>query len=706
MKRSICLLRALSVCVTIAAAGASLPAGAQIVYSQTSLANSTGATTPGLFDQLGLLAGPSSQRKDFYEIFTNNTGQTIAIDKVTLYGQVNSPSTAVIVPVVAGVIDVFSVLVPDAAHPLATAAVPAGPAAGAGQIDVSFSPAVTMAPGSQLAFGVIAPLLSTVDATFYGTDTITDGLSSTSPQYWTGFYATSPSTGTFTAFAVGNHYLVIQAAPAQPFNWVAATTPASLSGRCCSGGATDAATGKVVIFGGMNGTCGGNQAYDDTWSWGGTAWTQESPPTSPPARASAGMAPNVTTGTVLLFGGLIPGVQPPPVFNDTWTWNEATGTWTQLFTAASPPARSLNPNAMVFDPSTQTVVIFGGQDGSGNALGDTWIWDGTTWTEQFPPVSPPARFNHGMAYDPNTGTVVLFGGHTAAGPAFDDTWTWDGTAKTWTQRFPFMSPPARENPSMTFDATTSSVVMFGGSAAPFGTVFYQDTWSWDGTWWAQLFPATVPSNRYAATMALDAISQSVLLFGGFSSGCQRDDTWLGTGVLPPMFTLTARVLAASGTVTGGGLSCTNNSGTCAGREVLGTPVTLTATPASGFSVASWSGCSPSSDLSTCVVQGTADTVVDVTFQAPPPPPPTTYSLIARVLAASGTVTGGGLSCTDNSGTCSALEAAGSSVTLKAQPKTGYSVKSWYGCKPSPTDINFCSVMVNSNTAVLISFGTP
>ena len=37
-------------------------------------------------------------------------------------------------------------------------------------------------------------------------------------------------------------------------------------------------------------------------------------------------------------------------------------------------------------PAQQTVV-----------LGDTWTWDGGAWTEERPPISPPARFAHGTA---------------------------------------------------------------------------------------------------------------------------------------------------------------------------------------------------------------------------------------------------------------------------------------------------------------------
>ena len=76
---------------------------------------------------------------------------------------------------------------------------------------------------------------------------------------------------------------------------------------------------------------------------------------------------------------------------------------------------------MAYDAATGTVVLFSTQ-------GRTWTWDGTTWTQQHPAASPPARAEAAMAYDAATGSAVLFGGYdlTLAGRVHDlsDTWTW------------------------------------------------------------------------------------------------------------------------------------------------------------------------------------------------------------------------------------------------------------------------------------------
>jgi hypothetical protein len=78
---------------------------------------------------------------------------------------------------------------------------------------------------------------------------------------------------------------------------------------------------------------------------------------------------------------------------------------------------------MTYDAATGNIVLFGGANPRGDPLGGTWVWDGSTWTEQSPATSPPARIDAAMAYDGATGNVVLFGGQFIS-QLFNDTWTW------------------------------------------------------------------------------------------------------------------------------------------------------------------------------------------------------------------------------------------------------------------------------------------
>ena len=139
------------------------------------------------------------------------------------------------------------------------------------------------------------------------------------------------------------------------------------------------------------------------------------------------------------------------------------------------------------------------------------------WTLQAPATSPPTTgiFDASMAYDPATRTDVLLG--ATNGPA--ETWTWDGT--TWTKQTPATTPPVREATSMAYDAATGTVVLFGGLIH--GTLL-RDTWTWNGTTWTQQTPATSPPALYFASMAYDAATRTIVMFGGWT-GHPLGDTW-------------------------------------------------------------------------------------------------------------------------------------------------------------------------------------
>ncbi|HVX21247.1 MAG TPA: fibronectin type III domain-containing protein [Acidimicrobiales bacterium] len=258
-------------------------------------------------------------------------------------------------------------------------------------------------------------------------------------------------------------------------------------------------------------------------------WTEQHPATSPPARTGASMAYDAATGTVVLFGGLDITENG---LGDTWTWD---GTdWTEQHPATSPPART--GAAMADDAAAGDLVLFGGAGttvGTYRLLGDTWTWDGTDWTEQHPATSPAARADASIADDAATGTVVLFGGAGTTGKlgSAGGTWTWDGT--DWTDQHPATSPDPRTAAPAAYDEATGSLVLFGGDNDDFEVV--GDTWAWDGTDWTEQDPKTVPPPRADATMVDDVATGQLVLFGGYGTATGRqgplDDTW--TYVVPP-----------------------------------------------------------------------------------------------------------------------------------------------------------------------------
>jgi uncharacterized protein (TIGR03437 family) len=341
--------------------------------------------------------------------------------------------------------------------------------------------------------------------------------------------------------------LFAAAADAQmPPNWTEQSPQTSPPVRTAFAMAYDSGHGKVVLFGGAGSTMV-DLNLGDTWVWDGSTWTQESPMTSPPAENSHAMAYDSLHGQVVLFGR-----------DGLWLWDGSN--WTQPSPKTSPGPRF--GCAMAYDSKRMQVVLFGGQDEITNQyLGDTWVWDGFNWSQISPANSPRPRAQHTLAYDSANQQVVLFGGtgnfqnHVAA----NDTWTWDGS--NWTEQFPTSIPPLRYAHAMVYDSAQSHSVMFGGFDEQLNS--YDDTWVWDGSNWTEELPQTSPPSRAYHSMAYDSAHGLAVLFGGenFLGGPNSmsqqyfSDTWTwGVPVVvpPPEPTINAVVDGAS--FAGGGVA--------------------------------------------------------------------------------------------------------------------------------------------------------
>jgi hypothetical protein len=254
------------------------------------------------------------------------------------------------------------------------------------------------------------------------------------------------------------------------------------------------------------------------------SWTQRSPLTSPSARQHHVMAYDSVRHVVVLFGGEGP-------LGDTWEWDG--NSWTQI-AVNGPSAR--DESAMVFDSARGVVVLFGGGDhNSPQASGETWEYPvGGTWVRRAnsagigATTGPSPRVRHAMVYDSIRGKTVLFGGLDASGPggsfvAQADTWEWDGAA--WALRAT-TGPAARTSHAMAFDIARSQTVLFGG----FGAVVYGDTWEWDGTAWTQK-ATTGPSARYDHAMAYAGGCPRTMLFAGYDSSGRVSDNWEWSGTV-------------------------------------------------------------------------------------------------------------------------------------------------------------------------------
>ncbi len=274
------------------------------------------------------------------------------------------------------------------------------------------------------------------------------------------------------------------------------------------GYAYDSEHHQGVIFGGDG--CGGT--CDNTFLWNGKYWKEIILNPKPSARRSIQMTYDAVRSEVILFGGW---TFPDNYFGDTWTFN---GTSWTLKNTPGPPTRA--NNALAYDKDKQKVVLFGGSLYQ-TIYGDTWEWDGTNW-RQVSNTGPPPRIFSRMVYDETRKKMVLFGGATRyPGTVLNDTWEWDGNI--WHQ-VATTGPSPRLYHQMVYDPIRKKVILYGGIDEAISKV-YDDTWEWDGSKWTRI-NVNSPGLRYAGAIFFDDINDYVVLSGGYENGVLKNDTWM------------------------------------------------------------------------------------------------------------------------------------------------------------------------------------
>ncbi|MCG3125369.1 MAG: hypothetical protein CHACPFDD_00187 [Phycisphaerae bacterium] len=290
--------------------------------------------------------------------------------------------------------------------------------------------------------------------------------------------------------------------------------------RSYAGLAYDGSDQLTILYGGAN----GNTLRSDVWTWDGVAWMQRSVSGGAGARRAMAMAYHAASDRTVVFGGVTAG----GINGETWLWGGTS--WSQTAIGETAPAPR-GFDAMVGDTGNGVCVLFGGWSGGFTYWGDTWVWDGTVWTDVTPGTSPPARAFHALAYDSRRSRVVLFGGLRISGSTttyYADTWEWNGAS--WTDVTPPTSPDPRGYHALAYDAYRGRVVLFGGFSFDHGS--FNDTWEWDGAAWTQQFPAAAPSLRQNHAIAYDAARRRSVLFGGQLNNTTYNDTWTLGGDSP------------------------------------------------------------------------------------------------------------------------------------------------------------------------------
>lgn len=283
---------------------------------------------------------------------------------------------------------------------------------------------------------------------------------------------------------------------------------------------------RLLVFGGLS----GSSRLNDTWSWDGATWVRlftGGEPNMPVPRFGAAIAFDPTANAAVMFGGNGSGTS---VLGDTWEFHN--NSWTQVIGGVSPPA--MGQSRMAFDgslkragqPGQGGVVLFGGVPASGGPSSRTWTRVNGAW-EESPVGGPTARSSHTMASvgAASQDAVALFGGVNGAGSLLADTWIWRDGA--WSL---IAEPPSpREGVSMATDPKTGRVIMFGGneSASVAATI---TTYEWSGAAWRPLsISGTQPGGRAKAVFASMPGFGAVLAGGASAAGAGTAETWVYDG---------------------------------------------------------------------------------------------------------------------------------------------------------------------------------
>lgn len=282
--------------------------------------------------------------------------------------------------------------------------------------------------------------------------------------------------------------------------------------------------GEVVLFGGATVPPSAGGLLSDTWVWDGTDWTQIHPTHAPSARMLGPLAYDPATDRLILGNGYTAS----GFVHETWAWD---GTdWAQL-TPTHQPYKIL---AMTHDVAQGNILAW-----VDPPLGssETWIWNGSDWIERSPAHYPGNRADPYLAYQPASGAVILFGGGYIPGgdppifPSLDsETWLWNGT--DWTQLHPVDAPASTIDGGFASCPSCGAGLLMGGQDE--SGVEHADAWLWDGTNWVAQSTGPTARQSYPTNIVTDVDEASCLLFGGQTSvgGATSSQTWRFECVVP------------------------------------------------------------------------------------------------------------------------------------------------------------------------------
>ena len=290
--------------------------------------------------------------------------------------------------------------------------------------------------------------------------------------------------------------------------------------------AYDPSAGRVILFGGYVGTYGESPGFDETWSYdlGSNTWTNMNPSSKPIGRSGHVMAYDAQAQRIVLHGGKVPcntNIVPNPscISGETWAYDFASNAWTPRTTG---PAAV--DHAMAYDAQSNRLTFLR-PDPAANWLSETWSYDyaSDTWTKRSPASSPHGECCSPMVYDPVAARTVLFYSRWV--------WTYDLSSNNWSSRQLPSQPGYRWSYGLGYDSSAGQTILFGGYVGDLSGYTDGETWAYDSKTgaWNRLTPAVAPSARAEVGMTYVSHHNRTILFGGAREQAHlavSDETWV------------------------------------------------------------------------------------------------------------------------------------------------------------------------------------
>ncbi len=319
----------------------------------------------------------------------------------------------------------------------------------------------------------------------------------------------------------------------------------------------DPASNRLMFFGGMK---QGGPLLNDTWvladadgTTGTPYWIQLATVNTPPPRRSHAGAYDAASNRLITYGGCLGGCKP--MDNNVYVLSNANGlggtpTWEELQPTGGPPPER-DGHSAVYDPSSNRLIVFGGDNCCGQRYNDVWVLThanglgGTPeWIQLVPQgTPPPGRVTHSAVYDVANNRMIVFGGSGSDG-VLNDVWVLSGAngangTPTWAPlSVRGEVPAARNGHAAVYDQATGHMLIFGGSIAD---GLRNDTWLLshanglgDAAAWQQLTPSGAPpSPRIAANAIYRPATNRLVLVNGDTQAGSLNDTWTLINAFPP-----------------------------------------------------------------------------------------------------------------------------------------------------------------------------